>query len=262
MIALPKLTAMTFQQALFSGSTHPCVFTCQDEKGAIAGEYVVKFRSEVRGNETGLLFEFVATHLAGLLAIPVPPPALIELTEALAEATPDASVADRIRRSAGLNFGTRFLSPGYATWPTDKSIPRILLQTAVEIVAFDALIDNADRRRVKPNLLHKGDDIYVFDHEMAFAFVFLIGELPTIWTEDRLRFLKDHPLHSGLRGQAMDLSRFASALRRLGEPKLRDIIEAVPAEWRSPHAEKIVHHLGQARDHVDEFVGAMRRVLA
>ena len=70
----------------------------------------------------------------------------------------EEEVANRIRASAGLNFGTRFISSGYATWQKDDAVPASLRQGAVEVMAFDGVLDNTDRRRQNPNLLWKGDE--------------------------------------------------------------------------------------------------------
>ncbi len=164
MLILERLSAVRFERDLVSGSTRPCIFSCVNEAGHHAGEYVVKFRSEVRGNELGLMFEVFAAQLAACLCIPMPNPALIRFPSDLADAMPEASVASRVRRSEGLNFGTRFLGRGYATWLVDDQIPNSLLSLAAAIVAFDALIDNADRRpsaltRKDPGLLGKNDPL-------------------------------------------------------------------------------------------------------
>ena len=99
MIAFPQFYATGCQQELSTGATRPCVFTCQDATGKGVGDFVVEFRSEVRGQETGLLFEFLAAQLAIRLGIPMPAPVLIELDSFLADATPDTAVAGRIRAS-------------------------------------------------------------------------------------------------------------------------------------------------------------------
>jgi len=80
------------------------------------------------------------------------------------------SQAARIRGSVGLNFGTRALSD-VSTWPVDKFIPDAMWQEAVDIFAFDALIQNPDRRFSNPNLFTRGDSLLIFDHETAFSFL-------------------------------------------------------------------------------------------
>ena len=104
--------------------------TCQDATGQGVGDFVVKFRSEVRDQETGLLFEFLAAQLAIRLGIPMPAPALIELDSSLADATPDA------------------------------------------------------------------DEMFIFDHEVAFAFTRLIGTSSLPFDDAGMSFLRNHPLYA------------------------------------------------------------------
>ena len=260
LIILPRLQAVAFQCELPSGSTHPCVFVCEDEEGNEAVEYVVKFRSEVRGGATGLLFEFIAAQLADSLDVPMPAPALIELDAQLADATPERSVAERIRASIGLNFGTRFLTPGYVTWRVNDEIPLTLRQTATDILAFDAVIDNADRRRDKPNLLWKGDELFVFDHEVAFAFTRLIGtHIP--FEDTGMQFLREHPLYAGMRGQPIDLRRFTGELEGLTDSVISSICNRVPSEFGTMYLDSIQHWLTQARDRAQYLAGALGRIL-
>lgn len=82
-------------------------------------------------------------------------------------------------------------------------------------MAFDTLIDNADRRREKPNLLWRGQDLVVIDHELAFAFSRLIGTPADPFSDTTLAFLRDHPLWAGLRGAPIDVGRFVGELESL-----------------------------------------------
>ena len=256
-----RLQAVTFQLELSTGATRPCVFTCEDHTGQTSGDFVVKLRSEVRGKETGLLFEFLAAQLALRLGIPTPQPVLIELGDALADGLTDPVIADRVRASKGLNFGTKFLAPGYVTWRVNDAIPVALRQVATEILAFDAVIDNADRRRAKPNLLWKDDELYIFDHELAFAFTRVLGAVPLPFTEESLRFLRDHPLYHGLRKQTVDLRRFTGELESLQDDELDDLLRGVPPEFGTLYLERIQQWLVSARDRAQSLAVAIGSIL-
>jgi len=263
-LPLATLEAIGYQKALTSGTTHPCVFDCEilSDETRTTVEYAVKFKSEVRSGSTGLLFEVIAAQLAKRLYIPIPEPALIELTSQLADAIPERDIAARVRNSAGLNFGTRFLSPGYSTWIVNDSVPIEIRQTAAEIVAFDVLIDNADRRKGNPNLLWKENEIFVIDHELAFAFVMSILPVPEPWLDRDLNFIRqDHPLYSGLKGQTIDLRRFEGELASIADNEIDDIFASVPQEFGTLHMEQISNHLRNSRDHADELVEAVGRIL-
>ena len=50
-----------------------------------------------------------------------------------------------LNASLGLNFGSA-IQTGVMTWPVDKWVPESMWPAAVDIFAFDALIQNPDRR--------------------------------------------------------------------------------------------------------------------
>jgi hypothetical protein len=175
---IPRLMATQFSRFMESGRTRPALCSCEDQSGAAMGEYVVKLRAGLETGESGLLRELIAARLARHFGIASPEPALIMIGQPLAELVASAYPADaaRIRDSVGLNFGTKVLH-GVSTWPVDKSVPVAMLQAAVHVFAFDALIENPDRRYSNPNLLTKGDELFAYDHEMAFSF--LLDLLPS-----------------------------------------------------------------------------------
>ena len=238
------------------------MFACEDAAGNPVGEYVVKFRSTIRGGPIGLLFECVAAQLALCLGLRTPAPAIVELDHSLADATPKREVATRIRDSAGLNYGSFNLTPGYITWPIDARVPLALRQPALDVMAFDALIENVDRRREKPNLLWKGDELVVIDHELAFSFVRTIGAKAAPFEYDALDFLSYHPLFAGLKGHSVDLDRFVGELKSLDRPALESLFEGTPREFGREHQEEIVEWLLSAAQRTHILVDALRRLLS
>jgi len=61
------------------------------------------------------------------------------------------------------------------------------MQDTTEIFAFDLMVQNPDRRKGKPNLLRKGDELAIFDHEMAFSFLYAL--VPNEYPWDGLRII-------------------------------------------------------------------------
>ncbi len=191
----------------------------------------------------------------------MPDAALVELSQDLSAAMPDADVGERIARSAGLNFETRFMAGGYVTWPVDDPVPVALRQTAVEILAFDAVIDNADRRREKPNLLWKGDELLVIDHEMAFAFTRLIGQPHRPFESGASDFLSGHPFRAGLRRADVSLERFTGELEALSGSVIDALCNAAPQEFGTGHLDKIAVWLTEASGGGDQLIARIRRLL-
>ncbi len=76
---------------------------------------------------------------------------------------PDGASREALRRSLGRNFGSRYLSGGYVTWPKGRLVPPALRPVASEIIAFDAFIQNPDRTADRPNLMKRTQ--YFVDEE-------------------------------------------------------------------------------------------------
>lgn len=226
----------------------------------MVGEYVVKLRGAV--GESGLLNELFAARLAGHFGLTSPEPALIAVGEALVEliAKTQPSHAARIKASVGLNFGTKALS-GFSTWPVDKSVPEAMWQAAVNIFAFDALVQNPDRRYSNPNLFSSGDNVVIFDHEMAFSFVLALVPSATPWRLDDQQYLADHVFYRKLKSKPIDLTGFTASLRGLSETFLAGIVADVPAEWNNENVLKIEGHLRAVSEHATEFADEVRRSL-
>ena len=130
-----------------SGRTSPALCGCEDDLGNRVDDYVVKLRGGLDRRESGLVCELVGSRLATYFGIAAPEPALVMIEADFAElvAMAEPQRADRLRNSIGLNFGSRQLSD-VSGWPVDKWIPEAMWQAAVDIFAFDALIQNPDRR--------------------------------------------------------------------------------------------------------------------
>lgn len=258
---IPLLNAASLQKVLYSGRTQPCIFFCEDTDGLINGEYVVKLKAGLESGATGLSSELIASQLASLLDVPTPEAAIIDIDPAMAEAIPDSELARRIRECSGLNFGSRVVTGGFETWPVGKAVPSGLKALAGEIFAFDALIQNPDRRPDKPNILWKGDELYVIDHEMGFSFIYAISPSAKPWQVSQLAFMKSHLFYGSLRGSEIKLDRFAGALELLSDETLETMARNVPETWQTGALEKIMDHVRANVQHVNGFVDEVRRTL-
>jgi hypothetical protein len=230
--------------------------------GNPVGEYVVKFRSNIETGNAGLLRELVGNLLADQLGLDSPEPAIVEIQTDLASAMTDQRVADAIRRSEGSNFGSRFLSGGYYAWPDDKLIAPSIKQAATDIFVFDALIQNPDRRRGKPNVLWKGDELAVIDHEMAFSFLLSIIPVARVWSMEEQPYLENHIFFQGLRHTTIDLARLTGAIEGEIDPAFWDEVDAVvPANWKGTEFGRIRNHIESVQQHLEDFMNDVRRIL-
>lgn len=226
----------------------------------MVGEYVVKLRGAI--GESGSLNELLAARLAAHFGIAMPEAAVITIDPTLAElvASAEPSQAPRIRASVGLNIGTKALS-GVSTWPVDKFIPEAMWQAAVDIFAFDALIQNPDRRFNNPNLFTRGDSLLIFDHETAFSFLLDLSPSRTPWTLDDQQYLIHHVFYRRLKSKPINLAGFTASLGGLSDALIAGIVADVPPEWNNDNLPKIGRHLCSVRDNTGEFAEAVRRML-
>lgn len=262
---LDLITAVRFDGRVQSGRTVPCRLTCENAEG-VEVEVVAKFSAGCDRGVGALVVEAISAMLAADLDLPVPEPYLVELTPEFISTLPDAKVADMVRRSSPIAFGSKHLPPGYTSWPIGKSIPRDALATAAEIFAFDALIANDDRRRENPNCLFNGTTLAIYDHEMAFFTKGIIGWQPPweIGALESIRQTGRHLFSEQLRGKPLNLYRFTGAWLAIDDERLAAYRAALPEAWSvaEASADGALKHIADVRDNIELALKEVRRVLA
>ena len=246
-----------------TGRTTPALCACEDVAGANAGDYVVKLFGGTERRYRGMLSEFVASRLASYFGIATADPALVGIDEELATlvASIHGPAAANFQASVGPNFGCRHLTD-VSSPPVDGSIPEASWAQAVNVFAFDALIQNPDRRFNNPNLFLRGDGILVFDHELAVSFLEELLPLSKPWAIQSLRFLDDHVFFRRLRKRPLDLDQFTGALAALTQPTLASMLAAVPEPWNNEDVARIEDHLLTVAGNAAAFAEEVRRRLA
>jgi len=246
-----------------SGRTRPALFGCVDAAGAPAGDYVVKLVGSMDDRTRGPASELLASRLAHHLGLLCPDPAAVtvhpDLMNWLSQKRPE--IRATMNGSSGPNFGSRLLTD-VSIWPVARPIPEAMLQGAARVFALDALISNDDRRRDNPNLLVRGDDIFVIDHELAFAFLYLVPSRERSWECRNRRSLQDHVFFYQLRKQPINLTLFTQRLAELSDTVLDTMIRDMPNPWRHPELGRISDHLRAARDNAAVFERNVLEVLA
>lgn len=166
-----ELTAVAFVPSLRNGRNRPLLLSCQNSAGENF-EVVTKFRGREM-DERSQLVELVSAQLADDLGLDVPRAAVVDVPSDFADIIPDADASAMVRNSVGLNFASIHLGQGFTTWPPERAPHGAQRDQAAAIFAFDALIQNPDRRAQNPNLWSRSDRLGVYDHEQAFSFLFL-----------------------------------------------------------------------------------------
>lgn len=260
------LTATRFIRPMKVGRTGALLLGCQDAK-ARQYEVVVK----LRGREVTVksqVAELVAAMLADDLGLAVPTPAVVDVPQGFDVVVPHPAAAAAIRLSTGQNFGSEHLGAGFTQWPAERPLIGAMRDQATNIFAFDALIQNPDRRGENPNLWSRSETIGVFDHEMALRFLYLsIDHPPRPWiAADQIAafdFMKRHVFYASLRGRAVDLNAFERGLGKLTGARIAGYVDAVPKEWQSGHTfcKDIAVYLAAARKERGKIIAFLRQFL-
>lgn len=227
---LNSVVAMRFAKKMTSGRTVPCLIECEDDDGN-KYELVVKYSKMLMEGKKNLAIEAIVAMLAADLGLPVAEPFVVELDPAFIATIEDEAVQRAFAQSCALAFGSLHRA-AFSAWPKDQNIPSELTQCAAEIVIFDEIIENWDRRPINPNCLFAGDQLLIIDHELAFQRL-LFWKEP--WAEGGLAGLntKGHHIFAGPYFDAppTEFSRFIAAWEALPETRFEEYKTALPPDW-------------------------------
>lgn len=245
----PQVTARTFHRFMNSGRTAPALFSCHDECSETA-EYVVKFHGKIA---SGAVSELFACELGKRLGIPVAAGVVVEIDDRLGSAIPDLAAV--LRSGVGPHFGSKHHAGGYAVFSGNYAVPNDLVPVAIDIFAWDMLLQNPDRRKSNPNLLFNGSQFLVIDHEFACAFEALIGGCDPFRLHGT-QLEKEHVLRFAfIRHVGPTLfDGFASRLSTLQLRHVEELVGALPATWCYPQrTDAVLAHFGAVLADVDKF---------
>jgi hypothetical protein len=246
------------------GRTGPVLAAIETEDG----EEVEVFAKLSAGCDQGvvnLAREAIAACLAADLGLPVPRPWLVEVPPEILPVVANATMADKLRRSVPVAFGST-RAPEFAVWTPGHRLTAAMRPVAAGILLFDAIIQNPDRRAENPNCLVRGDDLRIIDHELAFMHRLILGwKAP--WLMGGMRDLATPGRHifvSGLKGAALDFEPIRSRWTALSDARLKEYAGSVPPEWAAANADIDValKLIADARDNLDACIAELGRVLS
>jgi hypothetical protein len=178
----------------------------------------------------GLACEMVAALLALDLAIPVQPPLVVEIDQRFVQSLHSDDLRQVAEANLGPNFGTPQWDAGFDRWYERYPTSVNMRQTLGEILGFDAMIQNVDRRRRNPNCVVLDERIIAFDHELAFSGL-VFPSSPPPWEADGLKFLNEHAFRRLFLRQRPDLSRLNAEVKAITRRRVASYMDHVPLEW-------------------------------
>jgi hypothetical protein len=261
---LTRVEAVELIRPSIRGRTLPMLVGCEGPTGD-GLEVVAKFSSGCDQAEVNLVREVIGACLAADLGLPVPEPYLVDISPEWVASIQDAALRARIAVSSPVAFGSRLVTGQFATWASANNLSSALRPLATSVFAFDAIVQNPDRRPENANCIAKDDDIRIFDHELAFAHKLILFWKPP-WAVGGLGNFEKRETHifvDQLRKTPIDWEPIRDAWSSLSDAMLGDYEAAIPLEWAAAasHAADAVELIKNARDNIDGCLTELQRVL-
>lgn len=260
---LPIVEALAPHETFVTGANRPLLLTGIDQFGT-KDDYVVKFRAAERMSDEACMRELIGLFLAKQMGISCVDPAVIHIGDDFVDLLRGNDAFQLASKSLGYNAGSKY-TRDHKTLVMNQALNDHQLPAAQGIFLFDVLIQNSDRRHEKPNMMTDGRDIVIFDHELAFSFVFDIFPNPKPWEvrEVDRTWINDHTLLQRLRGKGCDYEGLSQRFDTLGEPFWGRAWELLPNIWQlSEQFGKIKGHIDTICANREAFITQIKMLLA
>jgi hypothetical protein len=265
LLMIRRAIPIRFDRVADAGRNRPLLVTVETTDGA-EHEVFLKFSGRPELGVDGLANELLAVCLAGDLGLPVNEPFLVELTPEWIAAIPDADLRETLEQSVPLAFASKSAGPQWRIWSTADTLNALRHPMALQIFAFDAYIENDDRRPGNPNCLVRGNSFRIIDHELAFRINQKLFPKPEPWRAGYLeRFIgaDGHIFGNGLRSRNHDLGPIRGTWSGLSDARVEEYRGLLPAEWESgrPAWDAALTHLRTVRDRIEHCIAELERAL-
>lgn len=262
---LPLYDAQVFIKELTSGANAPILVRAMEVNSKDMNEVVAKISYSERMNPTAFMREMLALFIAKELELKIPEPIVVNISREFADSIDDPAIHNRVFHSLGHHFGTIYL-PNFPVF-AHVLVKKALFPIMQKIFIFDMFIENPDRTFLKPNMLLDQNDIYIFDHEMAFSFIMDAGDKDQnkIWhIGDAHRYLADfHVLFSIIRRSNFVNDDFIDKLGSLNDHFWSRAETIIPSEWLDKEIfDKIKNNLFSKIKHLQYYKEEIKRLLS
>ncbi len=260
---LPWIHALQGFRVFTSGATKPQAIRGVCSTTGNKEDYIVKYIGAQRMSPESSCRELLASFIGAQLDLYVPDPAIIIVTQKFVDTLRGNDGFRNAQNSIGNNFGCKLIND---LQPLIKGLKFTDHQCkeAEKIFAFDAFISNPDRNNEKHNMLTDGEKILIFDHELAFAFVFDIISNPTPWilADSDKTWLKQHYFYPVLKNNEPNLEEFVERFVRLDSEFWKKALTLIPQAWITPQTFKIRTTLEALIVHKTIFLDNLKKLVS
>lgn len=207
--------------------------------------------------------EWMCAGLASELGLPCARPALLEVPRQLIAALDDEGLREALDNGPEILFGSTRAPNGYALWSSASTMPARLGETLAGTYLFDTTVQNWDRSIANPNLLTDGANIFLFDHDEAFARATAEEEEAAAarppWRPggigNHFEGTSQHVLWRHARKCDEEVYRsLAERWKGVTNETYDKLVHAMPACWDRKAGFDIVEYLLEARENVDSVI--------
>lgn len=259
--------ALEYRGVAMGGRNEPLIVMGEDRAGETLEVYLKPSARPGLGFE-GISNELMATQLAGELGLPVCEPVIMNMSPEWISAIPDRELQEVLRNSSPLAFGSCSAGPGWKLWTDGETMLGDRRSMALAIFAFDAFTGNADRRDVKPNLLVRGPEFRMIDHEMCFSVRLKLFPKLAPWELGNLSQLvvgDKHVLGPLLKADRyLEVAELRGPWSSITDDRLADFEACIPLQWApaAPAMADAIAHVKIVRDRIDDCLMEIERTLS
>lgn len=259
--SLPVVEAISPHEQFTTGANKPLLVTAVDEHGC-KGDYVVKFRGAERMSSEACMRELLAAFIAMQMEITTVMPVIVNISPEFVELLKGNDAWGLAHKSIGFNYGSEYV-PAHKTILVNEDLNNHQLPFAQQVFCFDVFIQNSDRTKDKPNMITDGNEIVIFDHELAFGFAMDIFRNPTPWQlrDNDLEWINRHCLLPILKGREFDYAGFSDRLNNLSPEFWQAAKALIPEEWQSPQFDTIRQYLTAICENKDSFITELKKLI-
>ena len=261
---LPLIHALNYRRLLGSGTTEPILLLGVDETTGQRGDFVAKLSNGPRMTANACCRELICAWIGHELSFNTVEPVVVNISVDFVDTMAGAQGWRNAANSVGLNFGCKYV-PGYMEFVRNQKLNDIQAATAQHIFALDLFIANPDRRVDKPNMPTNGQDILIFDHELAFSFVmdlpFMRNKTPWQLRSTDREWIENHYFYSYLKRTQIDFSAFVEKFSALDAQFWTRLKQLLPPIWLNEQVDIIQEYLTSIVNHRAEFSAQLTQVL-
>lgn len=262
---LPTIEALSSFDIFESGTTLPMAIWGVDTHTGERGQYVVKYKNQNRMSASASAFEFLGAWMAREVGLNAAEPVTIYISEDFVSTLTGRDGFKAASQSLGLNFGSKYVAGVTQIPPTGFTLTNEQIEQAKQLFVLDLFMQNTDRGHVKPNVgLHR-DDLFVYDHELAFSFLRMLPSFrnKTPWLLDPAdsELYKKHFFYRYLKGQEEDFPEQVNALAKLNDDFWRCVNQHMPADFKVNELTEIKDYLLPFLDHLKEFAASIQKTM-